>query len=148
MDNWTIVILPLSGVMIGAAMQFFFSRAVEREKHVGNLRSQAYADYLRAVAAAAHLLTNEDLRNALRDAADAKARISVYGSARVIKALSQFEEAGAVLNNERSVRAFVSVVASMRSIKSKIPVRELELVLLGTAKRDGIADRSKNASTT
>ncbi len=133
MNNWAIAILPLLGVVVGAAVQFWFTRTAEREKHADDLKSQAYADYLRAVAAAAHLRTEEDLVNAMRNAADAKARISVYGSAPVIKALSQFEEAGAVLNNERSTRAFVSLIYSMRSGKGTVPAHELELVLLGSA---------------
>ena len=73
MNDWTIAILPVLGIIVGAALQFWFSRAAEREKHTDALRSQAYADYLRAVAAAGHLRSDEDLRDAHRDAADAKA---------------------------------------------------------------------------
>lgn len=72
MNDWAIAILPLLGVMLGAALQFWLSRAAEREKHTEGLRSQAYADYLRAVAAAAHLRSDEDLRDAHRDAADGR----------------------------------------------------------------------------
>lgn len=79
MDRWAIAILPLVGVVLGAALQFWLSRAAAREKRGADLRSQAYADYLRAVAAAGHLRSDEDLRDAHRDAADAKARIAVYG---------------------------------------------------------------------
>lgn len=143
MTSWTIAILPVLGVVIGAAVQFWFSRAAEREKHTGSLRSQAYSDYLRAVAAAAHLGSDEDLRVALRDAADAKARISVYGSAPVIKALSKFEETGAVLNTERSREAFVALVTSMRPSCARVPVRELERVLLGGAQPGGAVNRSQ-----
>lgn len=131
MDPWVVAILPLFGVMVGAAMQFLFGRAAERNKQAENLRAQAYSDYLRAVAAAGHLARDEDFRNAQRDAADTKARISVYGSARVIKALAQFEEVGPVLNNDRSTRAFVSLVTSMRPSRESISARELELVLFG-----------------
>lgn len=81
MNDWMIAILPVLGVILGAALQFWFSRTAEREKHAATLQSQAYADYLRAVAAAGHLRSDEDLRDAHRDAADAKARIAVYGSA-------------------------------------------------------------------
>jgi hypothetical protein len=135
MNHWTIAILPLFGAIIGAAVHFWFGKAAERKKHVHTLRAQAYADYLRAVAAAAHLGSEEDLRDALRQAADAKARICVYGSSRVIKALSRFEEVGAVLNNQHSTQAFVSLVSSMRSGGDAIPVRELELVLLGPERK-------------
>ena len=143
MDKWLIAVLPLLGVLIGAAVQFWFSRAAEREKHASSLRSGAYADYLRAVAEAAHLGSDEDLRNAHRDAADAKARIAVYGSAQVIRALSRFEETGAVLNNEDSRRAFVALVTSMRPLGGAAPVRELEIVLLGSPQLGGAANRGQ-----
>ena len=98
--NWlgksNIAALPLTGVVLGATLQFWLVRAATREQHAVTLRSQAYADYLRAVAASGHLRSDDDLRNAHRDAADAKARIAVYGSTDFIKALSRFEEAGAV----------------------------------------------------
>src|SRR5713226_1408460 len=113
MNTWALALLPLVGVVLGAGLQFLLSRAATREQHAVTLRFQAYADYLRAVAAAGHLRSDEDLRDAHRDAADAKARIAVYGSTEVIKALSRFEEAGAVLSDGPSGRAFVSIVSAM-----------------------------------
>jgi hypothetical protein len=83
------------------------------------------------VAAAGHLRSDEDLRDAHRDAADAKARIAVYGSTDVIKALSRFEEAGAVLSDGPAARAFVSLVSAMRSGAGIVSDHELELLLLG-----------------
>ncbi len=132
MDNWAVAILPLAGVVVGAVLQFWLSRTAEREKHAADLQSHAYADYLRAVAAAAHLRSDEDLRDAHRDAADAKARIAVYGTVSVIGALSRFEETGQVLHEARSRRAFLALVSSMRSGGNAVPDRELELVLFGS----------------
>lgn len=142
MDKWAISFFSLFGVVLGAVLQFWLSRTTQREKHAANLQSQAYADYLRAVAAAAHLRSDEDLRDAHREAADAKARIAVYGSASVIRALSQFEKAGAVLNNARSGRTFISLVSSMRSGKEIVSDRDLELVLLGTIQHDDVSKDS------
>jgi hypothetical protein len=112
------------------------SRAATREQHAETLRSQAYADYLRAVAAAGHLRSDDDLRDAHRDAADAKARIAVYGSTDVIKALSRFEEAGAVLSDGLAAKAFVSLVSAMRSGAGIVPEHELELLLLGAPRNE------------
>jgi len=132
MSTWAIAILPLVGVALGAALQFLFSRAAERDRQSNSLRSQAYADYLRAVSAAAHLRSDEDLRDAHRNAAEAKARIAVYGSASVLKALARFEETGAVIGDGPSKRAFISLVSTMRNGGSAVPEHELELILLGT----------------
>lgn len=143
MTNLTIAILPLVGVVLGATLQFWLSRTADREKNADALRSQAYADYLRAVAVAGHLRSDQDLRDAHLDAADAKARIAIYGSAQVINALSRFEEAGAVITEGPSAQAFVSVVSSMRADSNAVTNRELEILLLGTSQRD---DTSRSAS--
>lgn len=132
MNAWALAILPLIGVVLGAGLQFLLTRATAREQQAGTLRSQAYADYLRAVAAAGHLRSDEDLRNAHRDAADAKARIAVYGTVDVIKALARFEKTGAVLSDGSASCAFVSLVSAMRPKSRYVSESELELILLGT----------------
>jgi hypothetical protein len=78
MSVWTFAILPLIGIVLGAGLQFLMTRAMAREQQTATLRSQAYADYLRAVVMAGHLRSDQDLRDTHRDAADAKARISVH----------------------------------------------------------------------
>jgi hypothetical protein len=133
--------------MIGAALQFWFSRAAERMKHTESLRSQAYADYLRAVAAAAHLRSDEDLRDAHRDAADAKARIAVYGSVSVISALARFAETGAVLTNGPPADAFLALVSSMRPSEAAVSDRDLKLVLLGPTRQGDTRDGTSGSPT-
>jgi hypothetical protein len=136
MDAWALAILPLIGVVLGAGLQFWFSRAAAREQHLVMLQSQGYVDYLRAVSAAGHLRSDEDLRDAHRDAADAKARIAVYGTDDVIKALSRFEEAGAIVSDGPGATAFISLVAAMRSKTGIVSKRDLELLLLGSPRKD------------
>ena len=128
----TALLSVLVGAVIGAAL----SRWTDRARHNEELRSKAYADYLSAVAAAAHLRSDDDERDAFRDAANAKARIAVYGSADVIRALARFEETGAKLSlsNGPAVNAFVSLVSAMRPKSGSVAERDLSLVLLG---RDG-----------
>jgi hypothetical protein len=139
MDSWVIAALPLIGVVLGAGLQFLFSRTAAREKHVETLQSQAYVDYLRAVSAAGHLRSDEDLRDAHRDAADAKARIAVYGSSEVINALSRFEEVGAIVSDGPGATAFVALVKAMRSKAGAVTDRDLELLLLGSPRNAHIA---------
>lgn len=140
MRDWTIAVLPLLGVLLGVVLQFCLSRAAERERRTEELRSQLYAEYLRAVAASGHLRSDEDLRDAHRDLASAKARIAVYGSPSVIKALAQFEEVGTNLTADTSATAFVSLVLKMRDGRGIVPERELRLVLLGAEQRDAPDD--------
>lgn len=137
MSDLAIATLPLLGVLLGAALQFWLSRSADREKHTKDLQTQAYADYLRAVAAAAQLRADEDRRNLLRDAADAKTRIAIYGSASVISALARFEEAGAVVTSTGPpAAAIVSLVSSMRPGGMQVTDREIRLLLFGAVERD------------
>lgn len=135
MSAWAIAILPLLGVVLGALLHFWLSSTADREKHREDIRTRSYADYLKAVAAAAHPRTDEDLRDAQRDAADAKARIAVYGSASVISALARFEETGAVLGDAPSAGAFVALLSSIRAGQPDVTERDLGLILLGTAQQ-------------
>jgi hypothetical protein len=124
MTNWLVALL---GAVVGAAL----GRWTQRAKHNEELRSTAYADYLRAVAAAAHAQSVEDQRGALRDGADAKARIAVYGSGDVIRSLARFEESGANLASERARAPFVAIVSAMRPRGDSVSDRELSLLLVG-----------------
>jgi hypothetical protein len=145
MSDWTIAVLPLIGVILGAALQFWFSRTAEKDKHINELKSEAYSDYLRAVAAAAHLRSDEDLVGALKAAADAKARIVVYGSSSVIKALARFEESGAVLSNDQSAAYFIELISAMRPKKAAaISDNDIRLVLLGTTQQGFHTGRAKS----
>lgn len=62
-----ILLLPIPLLL---SMHRWLSRAADREKQAAILQSQAYADYLRAVAASAHLRSDEDLRDAHRNAGE------------------------------------------------------------------------------
>jgi hypothetical protein len=130
MSGWA-VLLPLLGVVVGAALQYWLSRAAESRKQIQVLQSQSYVDYLRAVAKAAHPTSNDALRGARTEAADAKARLAVYGTADVITALARFEETGAVLDNAKSRAAFVALVCEMRHKAGRAKEDDLRLVLFG-----------------
>lgn len=97
MGSWTNSFLPMLGIVVGAVLQFLLSRSAEKDKRLDGLRTEAYADYLRSVAASAHLTSDKDHVDALRSAADAKTRIVIYGSTAAIEALARFEDAGATL---------------------------------------------------
>jgi len=130
MNDWTAV-LPLAGVVIGATMQYWLSRSAESRKQVQLLQSQSYVDYLRAVTKAAHANSPAAVLSANAEAADAKARLAVYGTAGVIAALARFEETGAILDNSRGVAAFVALIGAMRQKLGTAQGDDLSLVLFG-----------------
>ena len=138
MKDWStafVALLPLLGVVVGAALHYWFSRTAESKKQVEILRRQSYADYLRAVANAAHAQSADARRAAAADAADAKARIAVYGSSSVVDALARFEEAGPILDNPTSVDCFLNLALAMRSERDRPSIDSLRLVLVGGDRR-------------
>lgn len=130
MYEWTAV-LSLIGVVVGATMQYWLSRSAESRKQLQLLKSQSHVDYLRAVTKAAHAASPDAMRSARAEAADAKARIAVYGSSSVIAALARFEQAGAVLESPKALEAFVAVVGAMRENDRSVQAGDLKLVLFG-----------------
>jgi hypothetical protein len=41
-------ILPVVGVLVGASLQYFFSRYLEVQRYQRDLRTQAYLDYIKS----------------------------------------------------------------------------------------------------
>ena len=64
-------------------------------------------------------------------AADAKARIAVYGSSAVVEALAKLEEAGPILDNPSSVDCFLTLALAMRSAGDQPSTDALRMVLVG-----------------
>ena len=105
------------GIIIGASLQYLFSRYLENQKHQRTLRTQAYTDYIRCVGEFAFLKTQsgaKENRELFARTSDSKARICIYGSEEVTSALAKFHRLGAVIASPEQVQAFVSLVAAMR----------------------------------
>ena len=106
-----IAILPFAGVLVGAALQYFFGRSLESQKQLAIKKGDAYADYFKAVAVLATKGPSNDARNL---AAEAKTRICIYGSALVLQCLHDFERSGAKAVTPEGQVALVRLVSAMR----------------------------------
>ncbi len=104
-------ILSMIGVALGAALQHYFSRTLESRKQLTVQRSQAYADYFKAVALLAQHGNKPDY---LAMAADAKVRVCMYGSPGVISCLGEFEAAGAAIASREGSAAILALMGEMR----------------------------------
>ena len=129
--------LPVVGVLVGASLQYLFTRYLESQRHQRELRTQAYLDYLKSVSGLAHLNDPQGSqeRDLLANAADAKARICVYGSSQVVQAFASFERLGAKVSSPAQRRSFVAMVAAIRRDSgnaSSAGVSDLSLLLLGS----------------
>ncbi|MCP5486961.1 MAG: hypothetical protein H7A22_15615 [Spirochaetales bacterium] len=128
-------VVGLLGVALGASFQYLFTWRTETRRELRALRTAAYIDFLRAVALSAHQTAPGQLGAALRKGADAKARISIYGDAAVIRAIAAFDRSGATLHREESREAFFELAIAMRkdSLQTKtVPDEDIRQLLWGT----------------
>jgi hypothetical protein len=126
----TIAFLSFLGVIVGASLQYFFTRFLEERKHRQSLKTTAYTDYIRAVSEAAHIALHDERPAVLARLADAKTRICLYGSPEVVAALTEFEHLGGVIGNEQQRATFLKVVKAMRG-DSHLQASHLEALLFG-----------------
>ncbi|WP_395444032.1 hypothetical protein [Caulobacter sp. UC70_42] len=123
--------MPLIGAVIGAALQYAFGRSLETRKQLVVQRAQAYADFFRGFAALAQSRSSESLALV----ADAKTRICIYGSEKVVLALAAFERAGATTLTPEGEATIIDLMRAMRrdvaQSKAQVPADDLSRVLLG-----------------
>ena len=135
--NISNTLLPLIGVIIGASLQYLFSRSGERRKQLEASRGQASVDYLLSVAQIAQEGRSDSKKRSelLAAAADAKTRICVYGGASVITKLGAFGKGGAALDSPDSYRTFLELCNEMRKQNlgnaEAAAVDDLRVILFG-----------------
>jgi hypothetical protein len=110
---------------IGAFLGAFLTRRTERFKHLQELRSAAYSDFISGVANAAQQ------SGGIAQVADARARIAIYGGKGVVKSLSAFIARGAQTRNPEGMQAFAELCDLMRAEtgREQVPFRDIMQVL-------------------
>jgi len=125
---------------IGAIFGAFLTRRTERFRHLQELRSAAYADFVRGVASAAERAQSDSTRDehgtleqpmgrAL--VADSRARIAIYGGKDVVHSLSEFIALGAQTCNREGMQAFAALRRSMRTETGRehVPIEDTTRIL-------------------
>jgi hypothetical protein len=131
MNIYLTIIISLLSVAVGAGLQFIFTRMNFMHQKLMERESQAYVDYLKAVAllAKAHYLKDEKISfEATTAVIDAKSRICVFGHDEVANALSKSEKLGANLVNDEQRKSYVSLVQNMRNRSCKFKILPGEII--------------------
>lgn len=130
-------LLSFFGVIIGASLQYYFTRHIENQKHIRELRSNSYMDYLKCVCEQAQFRFKPNSKERMElfsRTADAKSRICLYGSKEAIDAFAQFERLGATMNTQEQMQTFTKMVSIMRTDSGNGLCNDnenLQIVLLG-----------------
>ena len=106
-------IFSFLGIIVGASLQYFFTRHLDNQKHLRELRAKAYIDYLNCVSELTH--SGKRSSELLTKLTDTKARICLYGSPSTVSAFATFEKFGATIKSPEQCMAFTSMIASMRN---------------------------------
>ncbi len=132
--------IAFAGVLAGAILQYYFTRLIEHQRHVRDLRSQAFIDYINSVSEQAQFhpkMGSNEQKEIYCRTANAKGRICLYGSKKVISAFSKFEELGAGMNTPEQREAFIKMISLMRidsGSKDCENNTEIQNVILGIRK--------------
>jgi hypothetical protein len=131
-----VALVSVVSVIVGAFLQYIFTRHLENQRHHRERRAQAYADYLRAVCDQAQLgnQLHPEAHEVYARTADAKCRICLYGPANIVQAFADFERLGATMKTPEQMGTFTKMVAAMRSDSGGVgtpTMQSLQLVLLG-----------------
>lgn len=133
----TVAIFSFFGVIVGALLQYFFTRHLDQLRAHREARTKAYTDYLKCVSEHAHpaqFLESTDGHELGARTADSKCRICLYGSSPAIEAFAEFERLGAAMNTSQQRSVFTRMVAIMRHDSTSTPnvsSEDLQTVLLG-----------------
>lgn|SRR5579863_832288 len=111
-------VISASAVILTAFLTYIFAKTGDRRKHYQDLRTTAYVDFVKSAAGIAIAQNYSDHAKVLESTilmVDAKTRISIYGSKKVISALANFFKQHGMLNNKIAYTAFVEIVEAMRA---------------------------------
>lgn len=119
-----VAIVGILGVVLGATVQFFFNRKFETSKQFKLLQTQAYVDFIKGVSGIGRSQFFKDKQKEKEFTiliAEARARISIYGSEKVVKKLAEFfrENDGTV--SESGMDAFSELIQLMRGESAETP---------------------------
>ncbi len=111
-------IAGIVGILLGAVTQYIFSQRAESTKHYQELRTKSYVDFIKATAMIAIAQKNQNSAKEFDGAilmADAKARIAIYGSQKVVALISEFFRKHGALTSSDAYVTFTEIVAAMRA---------------------------------
>jgi hypothetical protein len=110
-------LIAIFGVLLGASVQYLFSRLTEARKSSDKLRTDSYVDFIKGCAGVAMAQRFEDRSEEAKALAlmlDAKVRIAIYGDPAISREVGAFFAKYGDFSKEEDKRAFVHLICQMR----------------------------------
>lgn len=113
------VLLPIIGVVIGATLQYVFTRVLEERRHQQNLRTEAYVDFIRGFVGADFAKEKDKEQEFISLFSDATTRIGIYGGKEVLEAIANVKRVSANykkgdVSESEFIRSFIAIIQAMR----------------------------------
>jgi hypothetical protein len=135
----TTAILSFFAVVIGASLQYIFTRYLENQRYRREQRTKAYLDFLKTASEQERSTLPPDSPGfALLTAQllDARYRVCLYGSEKAIHAFAVFQELGSNTATPEQRAAWVGMMAAMRDdtgdTSSLETQGDMKMVLMGS----------------
>lgn len=132
------IVGPILGLLLGASLQYHFTRRNELTKHYENLKTQAYVDFAKSAAGIALWQRTGNAEEEMKAKilmTDAKCRIAIYGSRQVVENLANFFRNHGALETPEAVAAFIVAIQAMREesaiTKDKVTDKEIRQLVVG-----------------
>jgi HKD family nuclease len=107
----------VAGAMLQASLQFFFGKRIELSKQFKLLQTQAYVDFIKGWTGSGRAISFGDKEKEIEYTilmSEARVRIAVYGSEKVVKKLSEFIREYNENYSEKGQESFADLVKIMR----------------------------------
>lgn len=133
MNLWTSIIPTLIGIIAGVTTQYILSFYSEKRKRNADLKMQAYIDFIRGVSELGIERNRHDAKKHeehLTKFLDAKSRIAIYGSNRVVASIAAFYKKGGKVTNEEERRLLMQIYQNMRGEYQGEEIKDTDLELL------------------
>lgn len=103
------------GLVTGVWLTARYTKNLDVKKHREGLASDAFSDFLRAMAQSAFAREEGERLEALVLAAHAKARLVTYGDASLVREIRRFDDGGADATKPACQAAIVAAAQGLRS---------------------------------
>ena len=139
MEMLMYVVLPILGVVIGATLQYLFTRVLEEQRHQRNLKTQSYVDFVRNFVGAHFAREKDKEQEFISSLSDATTRIGIYGAKEVIEAIANIKRVSANykkgnVSESEFIHSFIGVIQAIRKDnlpKEKVSDKDISQLLFG-----------------
>jgi len=114
-------VAALLGVVVGAVLQWFLTRRVNRESRLSELQAEAYSRFLVWDRAG-----SDD--KAIQEACRARTFLVAYGSRETVRAIADYERLGGVIGTAEQNAAFTRMFNALRADRGLSPLDQQDLL--------------------